>query len=104
MNFLKKLFSKPKSGYYCVIDWTEEAREYAIGYDFVKQINHFHNGGFIKTEPYTSPSIRRLVLQKVPMVDLTYGQAIPKESIVIPKIPGSVGSIQLHARLPEEVD
>ena len=96
------LFGKKetKTGYYCMVEWTEEAVRNAVGADSLKVIYHLNNGYVFKKESYSQAKITRLLYNKVPIIDMTAGQEVPARAVIIPKTQQFLGQIQLHGRLP----
>lgn len=91
---------KPKfEGYFIIIDFTNQAREFAVGFDFCKKIKHYYNGNLYKVEPYSEERVAILKKDLVPIIDLTIGQEVPKDSILQPKLNQVFGTIQITKRV-----
>ena len=90
---------KQKVGYYCMVDWTEEAVRNAVGADFLKVIYHMNGKYMVRKESYSQAKINRLLHNRVIIIDLTMGQAVSEKATIIPKTQQVLGAIQLHGRL-----
>ncbi len=84
-----------------MIVWSEYAKEYAVGGNFLKKIMHLNNGYLFKEENFSNPKINELKRNKITVIDVTAGQEYPEESVFIPRSTSILGSIQLHRRLTE---
>jgi len=94
-NPFKKEEKKPL-GYFILINWSPEAIKHSVGNDFMKKIEHYYNGQLIEIETYNSIKIENLKNKGIPIIDLTAGQIVPKESEFIPETQEVLGVLQLR--------
>jgi hypothetical protein len=78
-----------------LVDWSQEAKEYSVGKDFLKKIYIMWDNYLIKTENYSKPKIIDLKKDGIAVIDRTLGQRIPKESSFVPKVSEILGKLQI---------
>jgi hypothetical protein len=95
-------FSKKEKnvGYWYMIDFSEAAKEYSVGNDFCKKISLMYNNQLAgEVFNYTAAKAKLLRLQGNVVLDLTQGQLVPQESVMIPRTEAAFGTIQLFRRV-----
>jgi len=85
LGFMFRKKKEPKLGYWVLIAFSEEAKDKAVGNDFLKKIYHINGKYAFKVENYSSVKEKHLRKNGVIMVDRTVGQLIPKEARNIPE-------------------
>lgn len=88
-------------GYYCIIDWTDASKEWAVGGNENKRIFHFYDG-YPAREPesYSEEKVRFLKKRGVPIYDKTRGYPYPKDSVEVPISQQALGIIELMRKVP----
>ena len=84
-----------KLGYFCIVDFSEEAKNKSLGYDFLKKIYHYYDGYLIKIEAYSPIKVRELKRNDVFVYDKTKGLLIPRESQFLPSAIEILGRLQI---------
>lgn len=104
VNFLNKILKtifkpKGKMGEAAIIRWTQPAIEQSMGYSFLKKITYMYDGYIEKEEQYSIPKMMELRRKRIPIIDSTKGEIIPKQSMFVPKTYHILGTIQLPKRI-----
>lgn len=101
MGFLDIFKRKtPSVGYWYMVDFTDAAKEYSVGADYCKKIFLMYNSQWTgEAYDYNSAKIKRLRLEGNVVLDLTQGQLVPQESVMIPRTEAAFGTIQLFRRI-----
>lgn len=87
-------------GYWYLVDFSEAAKEYSVGANFCKKIYHMYNKNWTGTvEDYTEAKVRVLQMNGAVVIDVTQGQIVPQESVMIPRTEAAFGTIQLFKRV-----
>lgn len=97
------MFGRKKAeikGYYCLIDFTDAAKEWAVGGSENKRIFHYYNGYLQQSETYSEEKVRFLNRRGVPIHDKTRGYPYPKDSVEVPITQQALGIIELMKKVP----
>lgn len=101
MGFISWLLGKkPKNvGYWYLVDWSDAAKEFAVGSDYCKKIHTMYNTSFTGvSEDYTDAKIKILRINHGVIIDRTEGHMVPSDSVNIPRQEVAFGTIQLFKR------
>ena len=101
MKFLFNFFKRKRErlGYFCLVRFSEEAIENSLGNSFLKKIVHYHDGYEVSQENYTRPKVNDLIKNGIIVLDMTAGQQVPRESVLVPDTRAILGTIQLSRRV-----
>jgi len=84
-----------KLGTWVIVDFSEEAKNRAVGFNFNKKIIWMYNGYITHIENYSDIKLQDIIKNGIPVIDRTRGQLIPKESRFIPDISHALGRLQV---------
>ena len=102
MSLFGTNLSKVKLGHFIQIIHSQAAIDNFVGgYNHLKKIRHFSNRSLWFDEPFTDFKLNELKRQGIPVIDMTKGQSIPRESVFNPESHGILCSIQFSRRLRE---
>lgn len=101
MSIFKPNLMKVKLGHWCQIIFSNSAIDNFVAYDHLKKIRHFNNRSIFMEECYTNLRVAELKKQGVPILDMTLGQSVPRESVYVPESYGILSSIQFQRRMRE---
>ena len=88
-------------GNWCSIIFGQAAVDNFIGYEHLKKIRHFRNKTIVFEEDFTSTKLAELKRQRIPLLDLTRGQFVPRESTFMPNTFGVLSSTQFSRRMSD---
>ena len=97
INFFRK--KQEDTGHYCTIEWSKNSKEFALGYNYLKKIYHFYNGELFEKENFNEIKLRQLNQKKIPIIDLTRGESVPKDSIFVPRTMKIMDELQITKRI-----
>lgn len=93
---------KPKNrlGHYVLIEFSDEAKRNSVGYDHLKRIVHYVDGKRASQPmPYSKYEEMRLKRENIPVVDITKGQGVPKESLMVTDVQETFANISITRNL-----
>ena len=86
-------------GSWFMVDWTDAAKEFSVGYNFNKVIHHMYDTTKYKEEDYSVEKELELKRQGAIVINLTEGTTWPMDSINVPRESVVFGTIQLFKRI-----
>lgn len=86
-------------GYFIQVQFTNSARQWLLGGDENKRINHYQNGNLVQVETYNPIKIKSYKRDGILVVDRTIGMEIPKDAVEMPVIEQAMGTIEMSRRI-----
>ncbi|MDI6738294.1 MAG: hypothetical protein QME12_07330 [Nanoarchaeota archaeon] len=93
--------TKAKLGHWVQIVFCNAAIENFVSGDNLKKIRHFNDRHIVMEENFSLFKIEEYKRRGVPVIDMTRGQEVPRESVFVPTSQGLLSALQFSRRMAD---